>query len=121
MLTIVRQEHNDVRMLGSENKCIGPKPLKLACRQIIAETGQTVGCAFLPKENIEVGLKKPQFSPPFRVCYLAAVSDRMHGTNKDRTCGGKGGLPQVDRLHWPMRAPHHTPSFDVPPVDRLSP
>lgn len=102
-------------MLGSENKCIGPKHFELAGTRIIAETGQAVGCAFLPKENIKVDLNKLQVFPPFKVCYLAPVSDRIHGTNKDRTCGGKGVRPQVDRLHWSMRAPHHTP-FDMPPA-----
>lgn len=84
-------------MLSSENKCIGPKHFELAGTRIIAETGQAVGCAFLTQENIKVDLNRLQVFLPFKMCHLAPVSDRFHGTNKDRTCGGKGGRPQVDR------------------------
>jgi hypothetical protein len=78
-------------MLGSENKCIGPKHFELACRQagsrIIAELGRLVGCAVLTKKTSNLRLCIAQVKLQFGACYLAPVTNRIDGTAKQRTCG----------------------------------
>ena len=65
----------------------------------------------------KLALSKTHLILQSRTCNSTSVSNRIHGTEKERTCDGNGGFPESRSLAS-TNAGSASHTFNVPPVKK---